>query len=56
MRRSSMAIRAEAKRVAYFASATNDKTAGILVEWADTGWLMGVSSARVGWKEQEEPR
>ncbi len=52
MRRSSTAIRAEAKRAAYSASGTNDTTIGILVEWTETGWLMGVSSARVlGWKE-----
>jgi hypothetical protein len=44
-------MRAEAKRAAYSASATKNTTTGILVEWAETGWLMGESSGRVGWKE-----
>jgi hypothetical protein len=48
MRRSSRASRAAAQRPAYSASATNETTTGILVEWAETGWLMvGSSSGRV---------
>jgi hypothetical protein len=55
--RSSTVIRTEAKRAAHSAFAMKDTTTGILVEWAETGWLMGESSGRrVGWKEQEKLR
>jgi hypothetical protein len=29
----------------------HERRTGILVKWAETGWLMGESSGRVGWKE-----
>ena len=47
MLRSSTAIRAAAKRPPYSASATNEHTTGIRVEWVEMGWLMGPSARKV---------
>jgi hypothetical protein len=38
---SSTAMRAAAKRPPYSASATNEQTTGMRVEWVEMGWLMG---------------
>ena len=43
--RSLVAMRAAAKSPAYSASATNEQTTGIRVEWAEMGWLRVASSS-----------
>ncbi len=42
--RSLVAMRPAAKSSAYSASATNEQTTGIRVEWMEMGWLSGASS------------
>ncbi len=39
-----VAMRLAAKSPAYSASATNEQTTGIRVEWVEIGWLRGASS------------